>query len=148
MLIDKRKLPMVEINFMNTIHEEDVDIINEMFKLILMYENRPTQISRQNIDVQYQKWFHHTVEHFQREEIRMKELNFPPYEIHKREHDHALAQMDSIFREWNNSKDIRVLKTYFIEVLPKWLVQHIESMDAVTAIFLNTVENSCSEGAY
>jgi hemerythrin len=146
MLIDKKDLPTVDIDFMNKIHEEDLEIINEMFRLILMYEKVSTEINRQNIDVQYQKWFHHTVEHFQKEEIQMKELNFPNYEFHKSEHNKALAQMDTIFREWNESQNIQVLKIYFREILPNWLIEHIKSMDTVTATFFKSATNPCSTG--
>lgn len=146
MLIDIKDLPIVEMDFMNKIHLEDIKIINEMFRLILVYETVPIQINQENIDVQYQKWFHHTVEHFQQEEVKMKELNFPPYEFHRSEHNKALAQMDTIFRQWNETKDIKILKVYFIEVLPNWLIQHIQSMDTITATFFKTGASPCSEG--
>jgi len=146
MLIDKKDLPLVAMEFMNEVHEEDLEIINETFRLVLAYENEPNKSNKENISVQYQKWFHHTVEHFQGEEVKMKALNFPPYAFHKSEHDHTLAQMDEVFRQWNMSNDIKILKTYFIEVLPQWLIQHIQSMDTVTADFFATGKSPCSAG--
>jgi len=146
MLIDKQDLPIVDMNFMNEVHIEDIEIINEIFRLILVCETTPNETNQQNIEIQYKKWFNHTVDHFQGEEIKMKELSFPPYEFHKGEHDKALAEMNAVFKQWQESKDIKILKIYFIEVLPNWLIQHIQSMDAVTATFFKTGQSPCSAG--
>jgi hemerythrin len=144
MLIDKTDLPVVAMDFMNDVHEEDREIINELFELILTYENEATATNKENINAKYQQWTQHTIEHFQGEEVKMQELNFPPYPMHKGEHDNALAQMDAVLQEWDASSDIKVLKMYFIETLPSWLVQHIQTMDTVTASFFRTGLRPCS----
>jgi len=144
MLIDKTDLPVVAMDFMNDVHEEDREIINELFELILTYENEATSVNKENINTKYKQWTQHTIEHFQGEEVKMQELNFPPYPMHKSDHDKALAQMDAVFQEWDESSDAKVLKTYFIEVLPSWLVQHIQTMDTVTASFFKTGISPCS----
>jgi hemerythrin len=144
MLIDKTDLPVVAMDFMNDVHEEDREIINELFELILTYENEATDTNKKNINVKYQQWTQHTIEHFHGEEVKMQELNFPPYPMHKGEHDNALVQMDAVFQEWDASSDIKVLKMYFIETLPSWLIQHIQTMDTVTASFFRTGLSPCS----
>ena len=146
MLIDKTDLPVVAMDFMNDVHEEDREIINELFELILTYENEATSLNQNNLNSKYKQWIAHTVAHFEGEEVKMRELNFPPYAMHKGEHDNALAQMNSIFTQWNESQDIKILKTYFIEIMPKWLVQHIQTMDTVTASFFRTGLSPCSLG--
>ena len=143
MLIDKTDLPVVAMDFMNDVHEEDREIINELFELILTYENEATMTNKENINAKYQQWTQHTIEHFQGEEVKMQKLNFPPYPMHKGEHDQALEQMDAVFQQWNDSSDVKVLKTYFIEVMPQWLVQHIQTMDTVTASFFRTGLSPC-----
>ncbi|MEA1919504.1 MAG: hemerythrin family protein [Campylobacterota bacterium] len=144
MLLDKKSLPIVAMEFMNDVHMEDVDIINELFDLVLLYEKEPSAINKAKIDQQYKEWFEHTVEHFKGEEEKMQEMAFPPYPMHKGEHDNALAVMDDVFRKWQESGEIMILKTYLIETLPAWLNKHIQTMDTVTAMFFKTGMSPCS----
>jgi hemerythrin len=60
------------------------------------------------------------------------------------EHDNALRLMDEIFKKWRQSRDIKVLKVYFIEELSQWFTQHIAGMDTVTAMFFKTGLSPCS----
>lgn len=144
MLIDKQNMPLVAMEFMNEVHVEDIDIINELFDLILQYEQDSSDKNKDLINQKYKEWYDHTVEHFKGEEMMMQEKNFPPYPFHKGEHDNALAIMDTLFTKWKDKDDIQILKQYFIEELPQWLVQHIQSMDTVTAMFLKTGLSPCS----
>ena len=143
MLIDKNELPMVAMDFMNEVHLEDVDIINELYEHILTYERNPNTSNQEQLDQQYQLWFEHTVAHFRGEEIEMEEQAFPPYMMHKGEHDKALSIMDELFRTWQRSRDINILKNYFTTTLPQWLTHHIQTMDTVTAMFLKTGMSPC-----
>lgn len=144
MLIDKNNLPLVAMDFMNEVHVEDVDIINSLYDSILKYELENSESNFNDINTKYQKWFEHTVEHFKNEEIKMQEMSFPPYPMHKGEHDNALNTMDSVFREWIQNKDCTKLKEYFTEYLKPWLIHHIQSMDTVTASFFKTELSPCS----
>ncbi|HFU75501.1 MAG TPA: hypothetical protein ENK66_04570 [Arcobacter sp.] len=143
MLLDQKTLPLVAIDFMNDVHLEDLDIINALFELILQYEQNPTEENKENLNNQYKEWISHTIEHFHKEEVMMEEKNFPPYPIHKAEHDNALNQMNLIFEEWNKTNNINILKQYFIEKLPTWLTNHIKTMDTVTAMFFKTGLSPC-----
>ena len=144
MLLEKESLPMVAMDFMNDVHLEDVDIINDLFEHILTYEKAPNVTNKNILDTQYKIWFEHTVEHFRGEEKMMQEMAFPPYPMHKGEHYNALAVMDNVFREWQKSEDIMVLKRYLVETLPSWLTKHIQTMDTVTAMFFKTGMSPCS----
>lgn len=144
MLIEKQELPLVAMEFMNDTHMEDIDIINELFELILTYEKESTIENENKLNAKYKEWFDHTVEHFNAEEVMMQEKSFPPYPFHKAEHDNSLKTMEEIFTKWLEIKDIQILKQYFIETLPQWLVQHIRSMDTVTAMFFKTGLSPCA----
>lgn len=144
MYINKENIPVVAMEFMNEVHAEDVEIINELFELILAYENNPTQENKKLLNAKYKYWYNHTVEHFKDEEVMMVEKNFPPYPIHKGEHDSTLQIMENLFQLWEKSGDIQILKRYFIEELPQWLIQHIQSMDTVTAMFFKSGLSPCS----
>ncbi|MBN2816475.1 MAG: hemerythrin family protein [Campylobacterales bacterium] len=143
-LIDKNNLPQVAMEFMNDVHNEDVEIINELYNLILLYEQESNQKNKEAIDKKYEDWFAHTTEHFRGEEEKMKELQFPPYMMHKGEHDNALYIMDTIFRTWKKSNDITVLKNYMQNDLLPWLIHHIQTMDTVTAHFFHSGMSPCS----
>jgi len=134
MLISQEDVPQVSQDFMNNTHHEEVDIINALFDEILAFEKGDS--NTQKIDTMYQEWIDHTVEHFTTEEVEMIESEFPPFPIHKAEHDKVLQQMKDVFDAWQKHKDIKILKMYFIEVVPQWLIAHISSMDAMTANFI------------
>lgn len=140
MLINKNKLPMVAVEFMNQVHLEDLNLINELYELITTYEKAPTSQNKEKINSMYSQWFEHTINHFKTEEEKMLQLNFPPYQMHKSEHDRALNLMDNLFRKWNQTNDINILKNYFEKELPSWLVQHIQTMDTVTARFFKSAQ--------
>ena len=144
MLIEHHEIPQVEMDFMNEVHKEDADIINNIFEQILKYDGSTE--SNTLIDELYQGWIEHTVMHFRNEEIKMQEMHFPPYLAHKGEHDRALQEMRDLFAFWQEHRDIKALKIYFIETLPAWLHTHISTMDTVTARFLATGESPCAGG--
>jgi hemerythrin len=144
MLLDKETLPLVAMEFMNEVHLEDLELINELFELVLAYEQKPNNENEVKLNNKYSQWFQHTVDHFKGEEQMMQERGFPPYPMHKGEHDNALRLMDQVYGDWLKSKDIKVLKIYLIETLPSWLTNHIQTMDTVTAMFFKTGSSPCS----
>jgi len=145
-LIALENMPLVAMEFMNKVHQEDIEIINELYLLLLEYEQQKSQKNRELFELRYQEWFAHTVTHFAQEEEKMLAMNFPPYAMHKGEHQNALALMDQVYREWQNTQDIAAIKKYFSEYLPQWLTHHIQTMDTVTANFFKTGESPCSMG--
>jgi hemerythrin len=144
MLIEPHEIPQVDMEFMNKVHQEDADIINNIFEHILQYDSSKESIEA--IDKLYEEWIAHTVNHFRNEEIKMQEIRFPPYLAHKGEHDRALQEMRDLFATWQRSRDIKTLKIYFIEILPAWLHTHISTMDTVTARFFATGQSPCGGG--
>ena len=134
MLISQEDVPQVSQDFMNNTHREEVDIINALFDEILAFEKGSS--TTEKVDTKYQEWVDHTVEHFTTEEVEMIESEFPPFPMHKAEHDKALAQMREVFEAWEKQREIKILKMYFIEVVPQWLIGHISSMDAMTAHYI------------
>jgi hemerythrin len=134
MLIDHDDIPQVSQDFMNNTHSEEVTLINALFEEILAYEN--DQKDSNTVDTMYQAWIEHTVEHFTTEEVEMIEAQFPAFPMHKQAHDDALKQMNEVFDTWKKSKEVKILKMYFIEVIPQWFVAHVSTMDAMTANYI------------
>ncbi len=143
MLIDKNTLPLVDVDNMNKVHFEDVDIINDLSVLLDDYELNPSDEIYEKINSQYEKWVSHTIEHFRREEEMMQEKSFFAYPMHKNEHTNALYTMQNIYENWKNCKDINILKQYVQYDCIQWFLNHIQTMDTVTAKFLKTGMSPC-----
>ena len=144
MLLDIDTLPLVEMEFMNEVHKEDIQIINHLFEALLSYENNPNENNAQSVDRIYHEWYEHTVDHFEGEEEMMRETSFPPYAMHKSEHDRVLMHMKTLFDTWRADREVKPLKIYLIEELPLWLNNHISTMDTVTAKFFKTGISPCN----
>ncbi|WP_419774341.1 bacteriohemerythrin [Halarcobacter sp.] len=144
MLINKDDLPLVAEDFMNDVHYEDVDIINNLYEKLLNYIASETKENKNIVIDAYQDWYDHTVSHFKGEEDKMIELNFPPYMMHKGEHEKCLEQMRQVLDYFIKNDDKEFLKSYLELDLINWLVNHIQTMDTVTAMFFKTGMSPCS----
>ncbi len=144
MLINKNDLPLVAEDFMNDVHYEDVDIINDLYEKLLNYIASETKENKNIVIDAYQDWYDHTVSHFKGEEDKMIELNFPPYMMHKGEHEKCLEQMRQVLDYFIKNDDKEFLKSYLELDLINWLVNHIQTMDTVTAMFFKTGMSPCS----
>ncbi len=143
MLIDKNALPVVAMENMNEVHFEDVDILNSLSSLVDGYVKEPSDELFLKINAQYELWQEHTVKHFSGEEEMMLEKGFFAYPMHKSEHENALFVMGEVFKKWQAQKDISILQNYIQKDVPNWLVNHISTMDTVTALFLKTGLSPC-----
>lgn len=138
MLIDKNNLPLVNMDFMNKIHFEDVELINDLFENILAYEKDNSNEKFEVVKTQYKKWQKHTINHFNTEEIEMRDRDFFAYHCHKEEHESNLYEIEAIWKNFEETKDIEKLKSYIQDDLVNWLLNHIQTMDTVTAKFFKT----------
>ncbi|NVJ52046.1 MAG: hemerythrin family protein [Campylobacteraceae bacterium] len=144
MLINKNDLPLVAEEFMNDVHYEDVDIINDLYEKLLNYMETETKENKIIVIDAFQEWYDHTVSHFKGEEDKMLELNFPPYMMHKSEHERCLEQMRQVLDYFIKNNDKEFLKSYLETDLLNWLINHIQTMDTVTAMFFKTGMSPCS----
>lgn len=144
MLINKNDLPLVAMEFMNDIHFEDVEIINELYENILKYEKEQNELNLMDLENKYKEWISHTENHFETEEIQMREKGFFAYEFHKNEHNINLSEIKGLFNNFEKNRDILELKKYFQNNLVNWLINHIQTMDTVTAMFFRTGMSPCS----
>ena len=132
MPVEKSAIPLVAVEFMNVDHHEAVDLAN-------ILEERLTAdagVDEQAVGSALQAFLDHTREHFAREEEEMVRTMFPVYHIHKSEHDRVLEDMDVVYRDWVTDKDAGKLLAWVQGPLPAWLVEHIQTMDTITAQFI------------
>jgi hemerythrin len=135
MLINKEAVQILSQDFMNNIHYEEIDIINEIYENIILSENEKDK--ENHILTLLEKWLEHTKEHFAIEEEHMRAYNFFAYECHKSEHDKAIEELKQHLNEFKDKRNIQDIKVYFDTVVSDWLANHISTMDLVTANFLS-----------
>jgi hemerythrin len=138
-MITQDQLPMVAMASMNDTHLEDIIIINKLSKAV---ENKDVDLTSSTLA----ELVAHTIAHFSGEEEMMREKKFPPYPIHKGEHDRVLNELKSIEKGFNQETDFLLIHAYVDGSLIPWLINHIETLDTVTAAFLETGVSPCSGG--
>ncbi|MEA3523697.1 MAG: hemerythrin family protein [Campylobacterota bacterium] len=136
-MMTQEQLPMVAMPSMNDTHLEDIILFNKLSSVIA---NRDTQAVTKVLNELHE----HTIEHFAGEEKMMLEKEFPPYSMHKSEHENALAQMRHEIALWEQNHDFNRIGHYANVTLPQWLIQHVSTLDTVTAQFLVTGVSPCS----
>jgi hemerythrin len=129
-LIPQKAVPSVLVDFMNYDHAEAADLINDVDAL-LTEGAEPERIETALVAL-----FEHTREHFAREESEMRAVGFPAYPLHKVEHDRILTELDEELATFGRTHDVGDIASYVRGVLPGWLLDHISTMDTVTAQFI------------
>lgn len=128
-MLDFSSLNKVEQDFMNRDHEEAVDLLNRLQQ----------GVSEENLEQVKQgmaELISHCQQHFEREEISMRNYGFPPYVIHKQEHDRVLMELKMIAEQLQSHSDVSKISSYVIQEFPAWFVQHLATMDKMTAQYL------------
>ncbi len=131
--IDPSLIPELPVDFMNADHAREVSLINAIEAALAACAKSGGSLSP--VMERLSLLAVHTREHFLREESLMREVRFPAYPGHKAEHDRVLAEMDAEARRFRDGGDAARLSAYLFETLPAWFVNHIRTMDAVTAWF-------------
>ncbi len=129
---DCSTIPQVALDFMNTVHCEELTLVQSISDLIDTDSPDNNKIS-ELLD----QWVTHTEQHFERENRYMQEYRFPAYPVHSNEHDAALKQIRQVQQQWNQQQDLEPLKQYLQSDWPAWFKNHISTMDFITAQFLS-----------
>ena len=129
-MISQEQLPMVAMPSMNDTHLEDVILINQLSSAAQSKNHAATKIFLDELVA-------HTIAHFSGEEAMMQEANFPPYPIHKAEHDRVLKELENVRKIFSEGEgDFTLVTSYIDGSLIPWLINHIETLDTVTAMYL------------
>jgi hemerythrin len=133
-LVDLDAIPQVALPFMNDDHREEARLLNELADALGAHgDGRATA---QAVLQAFEALHAHTRDHFWREEEAMQRTGFPPFAIHKAEHDRVLAEMEEEGRSFREGGDAARLWAYVSEAIPAWLVGHIQTMDLMTSRFV------------
>jgi hemerythrin len=135
-LVDLRRVPSVPLDFMNGDHHQEANLLNDLADSVTAL--RAGVEAPVTVRERFASLYAHTREHFAREEAAMERARFPAFPTHKAEHDRVLAEMTEEGRHFSESCDVHRLWDYVSRAVPSWFVQHIETMDLVTARFVTT----------
>lgn len=130
-MITQEQLPMVAIPSMNDTHLEEIVIINKL-------ETAARNNEIEEVSKILNELLEHTSIHFANEEEMMEEGLFPAYSTHKGEHDRHLNELKSLINYFEKNKDSKAIIAYLDGNLSLWLIHHIQTMDTITAKFLQT----------
>jgi hemerythrin len=122
--------PQVALEFMNRDHADFVTMRSQLLGLI------SAQATENDMDALLDELLTHTRHHFAEEERLMQETRFPPYAMHKSEHDHVLADMSARIERWKQECDVAALQEWLDKDVGAWFVTHVSTMDFVTAGFI------------
>ncbi|GAB4124846.1 MAG: hypothetical protein Fur0040_06840 [Sideroxydans sp.] len=122
--------PQVALDFMNRDHAEFVASLDELLALLA----RSDRIA--DVEAHLDQLLEHTRTHFAAEETAMRAAAFPPYPVHKGEHDRVLADMQTRITDWRHSRNTDALRDWLQGTLSDWFVSHVGTMDFVTARFI------------
>jgi hemerythrin len=70
----------------------------------------------------------------------MRRTRFPPFVVHKSEHDRVLEEMATEEARFLDSGDAERLWRYVSAAVPEWFTSHIQTMDFITAQFVSMSE--------
>jgi len=132
-LVDLDRIPQVALPFVNQDHRVEGDLLNRLHEALQAHRQGGPQAP---VLPAFEKLLTHTREHFGREEAAMLRAAFPPYSVHKEEHDRVLEEMVAEGEAFREAGDVARLWRYVAEAVPGWFVAHILSMDTVTAQFV------------
>jgi len=122
------ELPQLPVDFMNADHAHAEALWREMCAALADYPAHCTPL-----EAACRAFLAHNQAHFAREENAMQQYAFPPYPVHKAEHDRVLALLADLADAVAGGGAEDSVRRTIEEDIPAWLVQHVQSMDLVTA---------------
>jgi hemerythrin len=124
----KLTLPHLPVAFMNEDHAHAEALWRDMRAAL---SEEPADMDR--FVTAFRAFLEHNRAHFAREEEAMQRFAFPPYPVHKAEHDRILAQLADLLAAAEAGKGSEQFSRAIEHDIPAWLQQHVQSMDLVTA---------------
>ncbi len=128
------QVPQTALAFINDDHREEIALLRIVVSALEGLERG--EATAEEVAHAWEALAQHTAEHFAREDLAMKEVSFPAFAVHHAEHQRVLADMDGHYRAWRAGGPARALLSYADEGITTWFVQHVQTMDFITARFV------------
>ncbi len=135
MLIRKEDFPKVALSKMNDIHSTEIDIVNNLHDAVVKCIEGKESI--ETVDRLLKEFLEDVRKHFSFEQELMEKYGFFAYPMHKGEHDNVLRELASIESIWEEKKNPATIKEYLESYFAPWIINHVQTMDTVTAMFLS-----------
>lgn len=123
----------IAVDEMQHTHEEEISMLNEIDALATLYENDKTK--HEALEEKLDAYVQHVKDHFANEERLMRLYAFPPYPMHKAEHDRVLHELNDILIRWKQQGEIDAIISYLRQSVD-WIINHISTMDNMTAMYI------------
>lgn len=135
MLISPQEMPKVAVDEMNEVHSTEVEILNKLYEKILEFENDSSKFDE--VVKLFDEFLNDVIQHFSFEQNMMEETNFFAYSMHRGEHDRVLFELKSLEKMLKEKNDVKTLKEYLVYNFKPWIINHVKTMDTVTAMYLS-----------
>ncbi|QWK19103.1 MAG: hemerythrin family protein [Hydrogenobacter thermophilus] len=129
MVIKKTDLPQVANSIMNALHEDEIEIINELYQAC-------QKGNVEKIDELMDLLLYDIEDHFSTEEELMREAEFFAYPMHKAEHDGMRKEVKALMESWKKNREAQEISNFIKDRLVPWLMLHIARWDSTTALHL------------
>jgi len=131
MLIKENEIPRVALNDMNKVHAVEIEIVNKLYDVIVKNEDIAEILKY------FDEFLDDVINHFTFEQGLMEKYNFFAYPVHRAEHDRVLYELKSLEKMLKEKGDIKTVKDYLENVFKPWIINHVQTMDTVTAMYLS-----------
>jgi hemerythrin len=131
MLIKENEIPRVALNDMNEVHDVEIEIVNKLYDAIVKNEDIAEILKY------FDEFLNDVINHFTFEQGLMEKYNFFAYPMHRAEHDRVLYELKSLEKMLKEKGDVKTVKDYLENVFKPWIINHVQTMDTVTAMYLS-----------
>jgi hemerythrin len=131
MLIKENEIPRVALNDMNKVHDVEIEIVNKLYDAIVKNEDIAEILKY------FDEFLNDVINHFTFEQGLMEKYNFFAYPIHRAEHERVLYELKSLEKILKEKGDMKTVKDYLENVFKPWIINHVQTMDTVTAMYLS-----------
>jgi hemerythrin-like metal-binding protein len=136
-MFELEDLPEVALEGLNTLHAEEVEMINRLAELAEEVLASPeSEVEIQELDALLGTFAEHVEGHFEIEVSNMQRTKYDGLEDHQAEHDGVRERLDALVAGWIASRDAAPLLTFFESFLPEWFIDHVATFDVPTAEFV------------
>ncbi|MCG5516155.1 MULTISPECIES: bacteriohemerythrin [unclassified Ectothiorhodospira] len=128
-------LPQVGVEFMDDDHEEAMGLLARVVETL--EASRSDHAAPESLRRDLRDFIEHSRAHFRREEVIMKAVHFPPFHIHKNEHDQRLEELVTYVDDLDSGViGLEDLKDKFLNEFLPWYQRHCATMDQATARYV------------
>lgn len=130
MLIQEREVQKVTNDIMNMLHEDELEVINELHDAVLAKDI-------EKADELFKNLISEVEVHFKTEEDMMEQAAYPNLGMHKSDHDLMREKLKKYHERWEILKSPKELRGFLEKDFKKWYTQHVTKWDSQTAIHLD-----------